>query len=150
MIKTFAPAVLAATLTISAFGGGMYLNFNTADASPEAKAKGAAFIVRMEGCHDAAKATYTGVAEGLVNGERKTIPLEILPLTSPGMFAIKFARPDTGVWILHVKSENEGAKVAVLLPLPEHGLDRKNIKYAYNKPFSTGDVTAALSALAAT
>src|SRR3989442_15902971 len=87
------------TITLAS-AGQVSLEFAKPEANPEAKAKSAVVVVRMVGCHDAAKAKYTVTAEGLVNGERKSVPLTAIALSEPGTYAIKREWPANGSWVL--------------------------------------------------
>lgn len=44
----------------------------------------------------------SGAAEGLVNGERRTVPLEFTSTTRPGVFAVRRAWPGGGTWVIRV------------------------------------------------
>ena len=50
------------------------------------KVKNSLFAVRMEQCEDPAKAQITAMAEGLVNGARKSEPVKLISTPSPGVF----------------------------------------------------------------
>jgi hypothetical protein len=44
----------------------------------------------------------SGTAEGLVNGQRRSVPLEFTQTSQPGVYALKKQWPTEGVWILVV------------------------------------------------
>ncbi len=52
--------------------------------------------------------TVTGTAEGVVNGKRQTMRLDIRPGSQPGMYAVRWQRPATGRWVLVINSSNQG------------------------------------------
>lgn len=54
----------------------------------------------------------SGTAEGMVRGERKTVPLEFQTTTRPGVFALKKQWPSEGTWTL-VVSVSQGPDDAV-------------------------------------
>jgi len=49
---------------------------------------GAVLIVKATGCHDPASAKLSATAIGEVNGQRRTVPLEVKNLAEPGAFAL--------------------------------------------------------------
>jgi hypothetical protein len=42
----------------------------------------------------------SGTAEGIVNGARRTISLELKPTSRPGVYALRQQWPETGTWTL--------------------------------------------------
>lgn len=47
-------------------------------------------------------ADVSGTAEGLVKGERRSVPLEVTTTTRPGVFAVRRAWPAEGTWMVRV------------------------------------------------
>jgi hypothetical protein len=47
-------------------------------------------------------ADVTASAEGLVNGARRTVPLELAATTRPGVFSVRRSWPADGAWIVRV------------------------------------------------
>src|ERR1044071_5439515 len=70
----------------AALAGGFQLAVE-APASGDERAKDAALLVRPYGCHTPADANVTATAEGIVNGRRQSIPLELTP-DEKGVYAI--------------------------------------------------------------
>src|SRR5260221_3859647 len=59
-----------------------------------------------------------GTAEGIVNGERRTIKLEFTDTSRPGVYALRRLWPADGVWTLVIKmssGEGDGATAVVQL-----------------------------------
>ena len=54
----------------------------------------------------------TGTAEGLVNGERRSIRLDIRRLPQAGAYAVRWRKPADGTWVLVVSSSQEGRHMA--------------------------------------
>lgn len=52
--------------------------------------------------------TVTGTAEGLVNGKRQTMGLDIRPGSQAGMYVVRWQRPATGKWVLVINAGQEG------------------------------------------
>ncbi len=52
--------------------------------------------------------TVTGTAEGVVNGKRQSMPLEIRAGSQLGMYVVRWQRPAVGRWVLVINSGNPG------------------------------------------
>src|SRR6185436_20984789 len=52
--------------------------------------------------------TVTGTAEGVVNGKRQSMKLDIRPGSQPGMYVVRWERPAAGRWVLVINSGNQG------------------------------------------
>jgi hypothetical protein len=139
------PAVVAA-MAGSLFAGGFWLEFGSPKASPDAKAKDAVLLVRPLGCGHPEQAKVVAMAEGLVNGQRRSQPATVIPLSQPGTFAVKFDRPKEGVWVLSVVARDGDRLTGGLAPIGAEGFERSSAKLWPHKP-SDADVQATLLAL---
>jgi hypothetical protein len=54
----------------------------------------------------------TGTAEGLVNGQRRSMRLDIRRLPQAGAYAVRWQKPAQGTWVLVVSSRREGEHMA--------------------------------------
>ncbi len=63
----------------------------------------------------------SGTAEGIVNGRRQTMPLDIRRLTQAGMYAVRFQKPAQGNWVLVITSSQDGAFAASALVTIDSG-----------------------------
>jgi hypothetical protein len=52
--------------------------------------------------------TVTGTAEGVVNGKRQSMPLDIRAGSQPGMYMVRWQRPAVGRWVLVINSGMQG------------------------------------------
>ena len=52
--------------------------------------------------------TVTGTAEGVVNGKRESVKLEIRQGSQPGMYVVMWQRPAAGKWVLVINSGMQG------------------------------------------
>jgi hypothetical protein len=52
--------------------------------------------------------TVTGTAEGVVNGKRQSMPLDIRQGSQTGMYVVRWQRPAVGRWVLVINSGNQG------------------------------------------
>jgi hypothetical protein len=76
--------------------------------------KNAAFLVHALSFENRpATSGVTGVAEGLVGGVRKTLPLRIDTTSQPGVFAVTKQWPSEGTWLLRVSLNNTSALITV-------------------------------------
>jgi hypothetical protein len=56
--------------------------------------------------------TVTGRAEGVVNGKRQGMTLDIRPGSQPGMYVVRWQRPAVGRWVLVINSGSSGVTEA--------------------------------------
>lgn len=56
--------------------------------------------------------TVTGTAEGVVNGKRQTMRLDIRAGSQPGMYVVRWQKPAAGRWVLVISSNTNGAAEA--------------------------------------
>ena len=54
----------------------------------------------------------TGTAEGLVNGQRRSMRLDIRRLPQAGGYAVRWRKPADGTWVLVVSSSQDGKHMA--------------------------------------
>lgn len=57
----------------------------------------------------------TGTAEGIVNGRRQTMPLDIRRLPQAGVYAVRWQKPAQGNWMLVITSSQGGSHAATAL-----------------------------------
>jgi len=102
MRKLLIAAILAAPL----FAGALTLQVDDPRSNPEAMAKNAVVVTHITACHSPEKTTVTATAEGLVNGQRQTIPLKVVSLSQPGAFAVSRQWPQQGTWTVKMTATN--------------------------------------------
>jgi hypothetical protein len=66
--------------------------------------RGALLTVRTYHHGELMSYNLTGTAEGIVNGSRQSMALDIRRLTQPGMYAVRFQKPAQGSWVLVITS----------------------------------------------
>ena len=68
--------------------------------------------------------TVTGTAEGVVNGKRQSMRLDIRPGSQPGVYAVRWQRPAVGRWVLVISSSTAGVTdaTAVVEVSPSGGI----------------------------
>jgi hypothetical protein len=104
---------------------------------------GAVVTIKAVGCHDPAAAKVTATAVGMVNGERRSIPLELKPLGEPGSYALSQQWPKEGKWVIQLVGRNDEQFTNTLIAAGPAGIDRLHAK-ADMKPFAPSDVEAML------
>src|SRR5262245_18813854 len=129
--------------------GGMYLTLARPEASPDPAAKGAVMLVRADGCQEPAKVEISAVAEGLVNGQRKTVPLKLTRLGNGTTHAVVPGWPAEGVWVVRVTGKLGSASVYTLVAIGSDGLDRAGTKSKYGAA-SEAEIVSMLKGLTRT
>jgi hypothetical protein len=99
--------------------------------------------VKAAGCHDPATAKLTATAIGEINGQRRTIPLEVKNLTESGSFALVGTWPKDGKWVIELVATNGEQYTNTLVTAGPNGLDRLHAKADMHK-FAPADVDAML------
>lgn len=142
VLRITAPAALLA-LAGSLFGGGFYLQLGNPEASPEARKLNAVVTVKSAGCVEPGATRINATAIGVVNGERREIPLKLDALSTPGMFAIAQQWPKQGHWVIRLEATNGSLFTSSLVSAGPDGVDRYNDKSAHQQ-FSAADIEAML------
>ena len=111
-----------ATLVSVSFAGGFQLEIQ-APTSNEGEMKGAALLIRTYGCHQPWDADVSATAEGVVNGKRQSIKLE-LTRTSQGVYAVKKQWPSQGAWVIAITGQYNGITSSALVEMGTNGAVR--------------------------
>ena len=137
---------VAATLALAGqlFAGGFWLQLGNPEANTEARRSNAIVVVMAVGCHDPASAQVVATAIGTVNGRRRTIALQVTPLSAPGTFALSQQWPKTGHWVIRLVGRNGEQFTNTLVSAGPEGLDHLHAKSAM-KPFAGQDVESMLA-----
>lgn len=81
---------------------------------------GTVLVVHTYGCDQPSRAKLIGTAEGLVAGQRQSIPLK-LKATAKGVYAIAWQPPAEGTWVLAVTGTYRGQVSSLLVNINEEG-----------------------------
>ncbi len=106
-------------------------------ANPEAIAKNALVVAHITACHSPEKTTIAATAEGIVNGQRRTVPLKVLYLSQPGVFAVSHEWPRDGAWTVKMIATNPEYRnyaTAVVVPIRNDAASREDAKVFYHAP----------------
>ena len=140
-IFTLTTAALA--LAGNLIAGGFWLQVGNPEASAEALKANAVVTLKVAGCHDPATAKVTANAIGIVNGERRIIPLQLTKLSVPGMYAVTQQWPKEGKWVIQAESRADDLFTNTLIPAGPNGADHLHAK-SDMKAFAKSDVEGML------
>jgi hypothetical protein len=132
--------VVLGGLAPSAWAGGQQV-------TAQAAADGKSVVVRTYRCGTPSSFAVLGTAEGIVDGQRKTIPLTIGRASEEGVFNVARQWPAEGKWALVFSVDGAHAVSALveLEPGPTVRIARQ--KASYEKP-TPADVHAVLASAA--
>ena len=77
--------------------------------------RGAFLTVRTYHHGDLMAYDISGTAEGLVNGKRESVRLDIRRLPQAGMYAVRWQKPAQGTWALLISTTRDGSFMASAL-----------------------------------
>lgn len=93
-------------LALPLFAGALVVEIGNPAANPEALSKHAVLVARTTACHSPEKTLLTASAEGVIDGQRRSIPLHLIPLSPRGTFAITREWPSGGTWAVKIVARN--------------------------------------------
>ena len=134
MFTRFGFTAVALVVAAPLFAGGFWLQMGTAEASPEAKAKNAALIVKATGCQDPATAEVSGVVIRMVDGHRQTTTLRLVPMKEPGTFAVIREWPAGAAVTLEFIGRNAGASTSMLVRARGDAIEKASAKFYLHEP----------------
>ena len=138
-----AAAILLASAVV-VYAGGLFVMLGNPDASPEARALKAVLTLKLAGCHEPEKAAVEATAIGTVDGRRKSIPVKLIALSTPGMYAVTQQWPAEGRWVLQFVAKDDGRLTSTLVAAGPGGIERSGAKMAMAAP-SQADIAALLA-----
>ena len=111
--------------------------------------KKAMLVVRSGGCADPAKARITATAEGLVKGVRRSLPLTLEPLRTPGVHSLPREWSNGGgVWIVSLVGTCAGKTAGAIVALgPTDTYRRESVRLLGHRA-TAEEIDASLKALA--
>lgn len=117
--------------------------------TPKKPSKDSVFVVRSIGCVDPAGARLVSRAEGLVNGVRRSVPLQLLPMPSPGVHGVPRAWPEGGTWIVTLAGACDGKTAGAIVSMGTRTVyDRNAVTRLAHGP-TGAEIDGALNALTA-
>jgi hypothetical protein len=113
LLHSFALAVaLTLSASSSALAGPPWIAIEYPANPFDATSRGAFLTVRTYHHGQFESKTVTGTAEGVVDGKRQSMALDIRPGSQPGMYVVRWQRPATGRWVLVINSGSAGVTEA--------------------------------------
>lgn len=110
-------------------------------------AKGSLLVVRPAGCADPASAQITATAEGLVSGVRRSVPLTLAALPTPGVHAVPKEWPKGGVWIVSLVGTCAGKTAGAIVSMGSNfDYRRESVKLLAQRA-TPAEIDASLKAL---
>src|SRR5579862_5334103 len=135
--------ILGCVLTALALAEGFTFAIGSPVAAQDFRVKSAAFVFRIDGCAEPAKPQVNGTAEGLVQGARKTVSLDVRPSSKPGVYAVFQTWPAEGDWVVNLKGTCGAAAAGALIPIGPGGFVREASKF-FPRPATNAEIDTAL------
>lgn len=111
-------AIMSAALAAPALAGPPWISIELPANPYDRETRGAFLVVHAFHHSDASMAIITGTAEGIVNGQRRTIKLEFVSTGRAGVRALRKQWPDEGIWTLVItalQGPDDGATAVIVL-----------------------------------
>ena len=116
MLKRFAIAAALSSIAITtALAGPPWIAIEYPVNPHDPNTRGAFCTVRTYHHGDLMSYEVTGTAEGLVNGNRETVRLDIRRLPQAGMYVVRWQKPAQGKWALVISTSRDGHFMATAL-----------------------------------
>lgn len=108
-------AALTLVLTSAAHAGPPWISVELPANPHHASTRNASLLVRAYHHSTSINAALTGTAEGIVDGQRVSLPLELRSTNQPGVFALTTPLPKGGTWIMAITLTASGTATATAL-----------------------------------
>ena len=153
------PLLFAAALTLVtssiAFAGPPWVSVELPSNPHHPSTRGAVMLVRAYHHSTSIDTPVRGTAEGIVDGRRISLPLDIARTNQPGVFAVNTPLPRNGTWVLAITVEQspESTATALVTVNPQGRIanvevpsDRSRDGWVVPRRIDSDDVEAALRA----
>ncbi|HUF88370.1 MAG TPA: hypothetical protein VMR66_00140 [Gemmatimonadota bacterium] len=114
-------AILLLTLATTALAGPPWLSIELPANPYDRLTRGALALVRTYHHGGPIQLQVRGTAEGLIDGERVSLPLELVPAGATGVYALRVELPQRGAWLLVVRGGAEGSGVTAIVDVGPDG-----------------------------
>jgi len=108
-------------LTSTAFAGGIGLHADVASSPCDIARGGVALKVTTLDCGTPRHLSLQGRAEGIVNGKRASLPLEVRKTTTAGVYDVAAQWPASGRWVLVFTTSRYGQNQSLIVDLGADG-----------------------------
>jgi hypothetical protein len=130
---------LSLALSGVAFAGGQQI-------AVEVAKDGKSLLVHTYRCGTPSEFTVVGTAEGMVNGQTRSVPLRLTRTAEPSVFAVERQWPSEGRWVLTFRTEG-AVFVNALVELQPGATLRVASQESTYKKITPGQIAAALDRL---
>ncbi|MGH7656610.1 MAG: hypothetical protein ACREL6_00145 [Gemmatimonadales bacterium] len=148
-------AGLAAVAT-PALAGPSWISIELPANPHDASSRGAYLLIHAYHHGDNISMLPTGTAEGLVDGERRSVRLDIRRTSRPGVFAVRYEPATSGTWMLVLHAGEDGNMASAIVPVSASGSvagvnvpSRQDGRWTVPVPVTQGQVDALLARQAA-
>lgn len=114
-------AALLLTLATTALAGPPWLSIELPANPYDRQTSGAIALVRTYHHGGPIQLQVRATAEGLIDGERVSLPLELVATGATGLYALRGVLPDDGTWVLVVRGGAEGSQVTAIVDVGPDG-----------------------------
>jgi hypothetical protein len=142
----FRLGIVASAVASLALADGFTFTIASPVASQDFRSKTAAFVFRTEGCADPARSQISGMAEGMVKGTRRSVPLKVEAIGKPGVYAVYQNWPSEGAWLVSLKGTCADANAGAVIPIGPRGFIRESSKF-FPRPATDAEIEKSLKAL---
>ena len=109
LLRSFAlVSALTLSMSSSALAGPPWIAIEYPANPFDQSTRGGYLTVRTYHHGEIMSKTLTGTAEGIVDGKRQSMKLDIRPASRPGMYVVFWQKPATGRWVLVINSGTQG------------------------------------------
>lgn len=116
MLKKFALVAALSTIALTAaVAGPPWIAVEYPVNPHDPNTRGAFCTIRTYHHGDLMAYDVTGTAEGLVNGKRQSVRLDIRRLPQAGMYAVRWTKPAEGSWAIVISTARDGHFMASAL-----------------------------------
>jgi len=146
MRKLAITAVAVAVSIIPALAGALVVDFGSPVTYSEAVASGAVAVAKIGSCIHPEKIVLKATAEGMVDGKRQSIPLQLIALKQGDKFAVMRSWPEKGTWVVKIVATHPEYDYAPAVIAPVHGSEINwKLERRFNRVPSEQDVTSVLA-----
>lgn len=117
-------AALLLTLATTALAGPPWVSIELPANPYDRLTRGAIALVRTYHHGVPMQIQARGTAEGLLDGERVSLPLELIATPATGVYALRGELPDRGAWVLVIRAGEEDYPVTAIVDLGPDGAVR--------------------------
>jgi len=138
--------IAALVFASMAMAEGFTFTIGSPVASQDYRFKAAAFVFRTENCAEPSQPQISASAEGIVNGERRSVVLRPMAGGKPGVYGIAQAWPNEGRWVVSLKGTCANSTAGAIVPIGRGGFIRESSKF-FPRPATEREIDASLKDL---